>query len=316
MAKDMYEKRNERKKQRENGNQDENPTKTNINWYPGHMLKTKRQIIEDLKLVDIVVEILDARIPISSRNPDIKRIIENKKEIIVLNKSDLAEEKENRKWISKFKENGIIAIETDSSTGKGASDCLKQVEIALQDEMQKAALKGRIKKNIRIMVIGIPNVGKSSFINRICNKKSAVVGNRPGVTKQKQWVRVQNNIELLDTPGVLWPKFQDEKTALNLSYAGTIKDEVLDTEQVAYSLIKYLYKNYKQNLFERYKLTNEAIESIITDSEDINLIIMEEIAKKRGAILPGNNIDYEKISNIILSDFRSGKMGRITLEKV
>lgn len=280
------------------------------------MLKTKRQIAEDLKLVDIVIEILDARIPISSRNPDINKIIQNKKRIVVLNKSDLAEEIENKKWINKFKENGIVAIETDANTGKGTLECLKQVEKELQEEIEKAVAKGRIKKNIRIMIIGIPNVGKSSFINRICNKKSAVVGNRPGVTKQKQWVRVKNNIELLDTPGVLWPKFENKKTALNLSFTGTIKDEVLDTQEVAYSLIEYLYKNYKQNLFERYKLTQEEINNIIDEEQDEILTVMEKIAEKRGAILQGKNIDYEKISNIILTDFRSGKMGKITLEKV
>lgn len=284
--------------------------KTNINWYPGHMLKTKRQIIEDLKLVDIVVELLDARIPISSRNPDIKKIIQNKKEIIALNKSDLAEESQNKKWIEKFKNDGIIAIQTDSNSGKGILECLKQIEICLKNELEKAAARGRIKKNIRIMVIGIPNVGKSSFINRMCNKKSAIVGNKPGVTRQKQWIRIKNNIELLDTPGVLWPKFENEAIALNLSYTGTIKDEIIDKQQVAYSLIKYLYNNYKNNLFERYNIAE-----INKEGKDENLEIMEQIAKKRGAILPGNNIDYEKISSIILNDFRSGKIGRITLEK-
>ena len=213
-----------------------NENKTNINWYPGHMLKTKKQIIEDLKLIDVVVELLDARIPKSSRNPDIQRIVQNKKRIVLLNKSDLAEEKETKKWIEYYKNNNTAAIACDANLGKGIKEILKQIDNAMVEEMQKAASKGRIKRNIRIMILGIPNVGKSSLINRLCNKKSAVVGNRPGVTKQKQWVRIANNIELLDTPGVLWPKFEDENVALNLAYTGSIKDEVLETIEVSFKL--------------------------------------------------------------------------------
>lgn len=292
----------------------------NINWYPGHMVKTKREIIEDLKLVDVVIEILDARIPVSSRNPDIQNIIKNKKEIILLNKSDLANSNENKKWINFFKLKDTVAIETDSNTGKGVKDCLKEIENMLQEDLKKAALKGRVKKNIRIMVLGIPNVGKSSFINRFCNKKSAQVGNKPGVTKQKQWYRISNNIELLDTPGVLWPKFEDENVANFLAFTGTIKDEVIDKIGVVYKLIEYLYKNNKNNLLERYKLTNDEIDNIISqckeNGSDYILEIINLISRKRGAILQGNNIDYEKISNIILNEFRSGKIGKITLEKV
>ena len=188
-----------------------------INWYPGHMLKTKKQIIEDLKLIDIVIEILDARIPISSKNPDIEKIISNKKKIVILNKSDLAENNETLKWVDFYKRNNIPAIIADSNLGKGIKETLNKIEELMQQDMQKLADKGRVKKNIRIMIVGIPNVGKSSFINRLCNKKLAVVGNRPGVTKQKQWVRIANNIELLDTPGVLWPKFEDKKVALKRS---------------------------------------------------------------------------------------------------
>ena len=289
-------------------------SKTSINWYPGHMLKTKKQIIEDLKLIDVIIEILDARVPVASQNPELKEITSNKKKIIVLNKSDLANEEETKKWIEYFKTQGIKAISTDSNSGKGVKETLKQVQDIMQEELIKAANKGRTNRNIRIMIVGIPNVGKSSFINRMINKKSAEVGNRPGVTKQKQWVRISSNIELLDTPGVLWPKFENQDIALKLAYTGTIKDELLDKTDVAYNLLKNLEKNHKKELFERYKLTDEEINSIILEEDNI-LAIMNLIAKKRGAIISGGEIDYEKISSIILNDFRTGKIGKITLEK-
>ncbi len=296
---------------------DNRQNQANINWYPGHMLKTKKQIIEDIKLIDVVIEILDARIPVSSKNPDMQKIIANKKRIVILNKSDLAEEKETNRWVEYYKKNGIKAIIADSNLGKGIKETLKQIESIMEEDMQKAASKGRIKKNIRVIILGIPNVGKSSFINRLCNKKTAIVGNRPGVTKQKQWVRIANNIELLDTPGVLWPKFEDEKVALNLSYTGSIKDEVLQTVEIAFNLLTYLYNNYKSNLIERYKLTEDDIEDIKSEDENEEIYsLMKLIGKKRGAIISGGNVDEEKTANIILNDFRSGKLGRITLEKV
>lgn len=287
---------------------------TNINWYPGHMLKTKKQIIDDLKLIDVVIEILDARIPIASQNPDLRQITINKKKIIVLNKSDLANNVETKKWIKYFEEQGFKALETDSNLGKGIKETLKAVQDIMQKDMEKAASKGRKNKNIRIMICGIPNVGKSSFINRMINKKSAIVGNRPGVTKQKQWVRISNNIELLDTPGVLWPKFENEDVALKLAYTGTIKDELLDKANIAYNLLKYLENNNKNELFARYKLTEGEINSII--SEDKILEIMDIIARKRGALISGGDIDYEKVASIILNDFRNGKIAKITLEKL
>lgn len=289
----------------------------NINWYPGHMLKTKKQIMEDLKLIDIVIEILDARIPVSSRNPDMQKIIQNKKRLVILNKSDLAEEKETTKWVEYYKKNNIKAIVADANIGKGIKETLKQIEKIMEEDMQKAAAKGRIKKNIRVMILGIPNVGKSSFINRLCNKKTTIVGNRPGVTRQKQWVRISNNIELLDTPGVLWPKFEDEKVALNLSFTGSIKDEILETVEVAFSLLAYLYNNYKSNLMERYKITDNDIEDVKSEDENEEVYnLMKLIGKRRGAVVSGGEVDDEKTANILLNDFRSGKLGRITLEKV
>ena len=291
--------------------------KVHVNWYPGHMLKTKKQIMEDIKLIDLVIEILDARIPVSSRNPDMQKIIANKKRIVILNKSDLAEEKETIRWVDYYKKNGIKAIIADSNQGKGIKESLKQIENIMEEDMAKAASKGRIKKNIRIMILGIPNVGKSSYINRLCNKKSTVVGNRPGVTRQKQWVRIGNNIELLDTPGVLWPKFEDEKVALNLSYTGSIKDEVLQTIEIGFSLLTYLYKNYKINLMDRYNITDEDIEFIKSEDENEEIYnLLKLIGKRRGAVISGGNIDEDKTAMLILNDFRSGKLGRITLEKV
>ena len=292
---------------------------TNINWFPGHMAKTRRQITEDLKLIDIVVEILDARIPISSQNPDIKEITKNKKKIIVLNKCDLSDEKDNQKWVNYFERNGIKAILVNSNSGKGVDEEIRQIQKIMQDENQIYANKGRIGRKIRVMVVGIPNVGKSSFINRIAKKNSAGVANRPGVTKQKQWIRINNEIELMDTPGVLWPKFESEEVALNLAFTGTIKDTILEITEVAYNLIKFLLTEYKSNLLERYSLDEDVINDILAQDkmENENIYeIMQIIGKKRGAIISGGNIDDEKTSRIILDDFRSGKMGKATLEKI
>ena len=294
--------------------------KTNINWYPGHMAKTKRQIVEDLKLIDVVIEILDSRIPKSSQNPDIREYTKNKKKIVILNKSDLSDEKQNIKWVNYFKNNGISALLVDSNTGKGVQDVIKEIEKMSADTKKEYDKKGRTGKIIRIMILGIPNVGKSSFINRITKKTAAEVGNKPGITKQKQWVQVSNNIQLLDTPGVLWPKFESEKVGLNLAYTGTIKDDILDKVEIAYNLVKYLLENYKSNLLERYKLDEREVEAILSNEnqmENENIFdVMNLIGKKRGAIVSGGVVDEKKTANIILDDFRSGKLGKITLENV
>ena len=282
------------------------------------MAKTKRQIAEDLKLIDVVIEILDARIPVSSQNPDMRELTKNKKKIIILNKSDLADEKETLKWINKFKVEGVSAISVDSNSGNSISKVEKEIENVMREEMKKYEEKGRTGKAIRVLVLGIPNVGKSSFINRISKKNSMEVGNKPGVTKQKQWIRLSNNIELMDTPGVLWPKFESEKVALNLAFTGTIKDDILPKIEVAYRLLKFLIENYLDNVLERYKLSKEEVEEILNqDDEENNKIyeVMCLIGRKRGCIISGGNIDDEKVSNIILEDFRSCKIGRITLER-
>ena len=290
----------------------------NINWYPGHMAKTKRQIIEDLKLIDIVVEILDARIPISSRNPDIEQYIKSKKRLVVLNKFDLADAAENQKWVKFYEDQGIEAVLVNSNSGDGIDNAIKKIEKINKDNQKKFENKGRIGKAIRVMVLGIPNVGKSSFINRVTKKNSATVGNKPGVTRQKQWIRINNNIELLDTPGVLWPKFDNEDIALNLAYTGTIKDNILPIIEIGYNLLKLLIKEYPEKIIERYKLGKEEIKNVLSSDAEENekiLEIMHMIGRKRGALISGGNIDEEKVARIILEEFRSGKIDKITLEK-
>ena len=281
------------------------------------MHKTKKQIIEDIKLIDIVIELLDARMPISSKNPDMQKIIQNKKRIVLLNKCDLADDKETKKWIEYYKNINVKAIACDANLGKGIKDITNTIEDMMQEEMEKASEKGRVKKNIRVMILGIPNVGKSSLINRLVGKKVTIVGNKPGVTKQKQWVRIANNIELLDTPGVLWPKFEDENVALNLAYTGSIKDEILQTIEVAFKLLILLYNNYLNRLVDRYRITENELKSIRAEDENEEIYnLMKLIGKKRGAVISGGEIDDEKTANIILNDYRSGKLGKITLEKV
>lgn len=298
---------------------EQNLNKTNINWYPGHMAKTMKQVEADLKLIDIVIEILDARIPISSQNPEIKKLIKNKKRIIILNKCDLADEKENKNWVKYFEEVNIPVILCNSNNGDGVNKTIIKINEIMQEEREIAKQKGR-NKIARAMIIGVPNVGKSSFINRVSNKSAMQVGNKPGVTKNKQWIRLSNNIELLDTPGVLWPRIEKQETALNLAYTGTIKSDILDEIEVAYNLIKYLMSEYRENVIERYKLNSDILDRIFNNSdiEDNEKIveIMNYIGEKRGAIARGNNVDLDKTSRIILEDFRSGNLGRITLETV
>ena len=282
------------------------------------MAKTKREIIEDLKLIDVVIELLDSRIPIASRNPDIAEITKNKDRIIVLNKSDLSDPKENAKWIQHFKSKGQVAIECDSNSGHGVNEVLRAIEKIKEKELQEYAKKGRTGRKIRAMILGIPNVGKSSFINRVSKASRLEVGNKPGVTKKKQWIRLNDKIELLDTPGVLWPKFESNQVALNLAYTGSIKDDVLPQTEIAYELLKYLLENYRSNVSERYKISVEHIEETLNRNEPENYNIYEimlEIGKKRGAIISGGQVDDEKVARIILDDFRSGKIGKITLER-
>lgn len=285
--------------------------KVNISWYPGHMAKTKKQIIQDLKLIDVVIEILDARIPVSSHNPDIANIIKNKKKLVLLNKCDLADKNENKKWVEYFRSQGVSSVLVDCNLGKGVNETIIKIKELMKEEQERQIQKGKIGNKIRVLVLGIPNVGKSSYINRVTKKTSAKVGNKPGVTVQKQWIKLDNSIELLDTPGVLWPKLDTQEIALNLSFTGTIKDEILEKTELAYELLKILLNEYSENIMQRYKL-----ESLETNTDNPTLEIMEKIGQKRGAIVSGGRISLEKTANIILDDFRTGKIGQITLEKI
>ena len=309
----MYQKRKIRAEKKKDDSPKSFPS-VGINWYPGHMAKTKRQIIEDMKLVDVVIELLDARIPKSSQNPDIQGMLKNKKKIVILNKSDLADEKETKKWIEYFKKKNILAIDVDSNQGKGIKQVSQAIEKIMEDELKIQNSKGRIRKTIRVMIVGIPNVGKSSFINIIYKKTTMTVGNKPGVTRQKQWIRIGNQIELLDTPGVLWPKFESEEVGLNLAYTGSIKEEILEKTEITYNLLKFLDENYSSDLYAKYKISEQEIDEI-KDNPQYTLELMYLIGKKRGALISGGNIDEEKVAKIILDDFKNGRIGKITLEK-
>lgn len=283
------------------------------------MAKTKRQIEEDLKLIDIVVELLDARIPRASKNPDFEKMIEGKTKIVVLNKSDLANEEINKKWLAYYQKKNILAVLTDSNSGKGIREAVSLMEKIREKQNESLVQKGRVGKSAKVMILGIPNVGKSSFINRISGRTSAQVGNRPGITRQKQWIRVSDKIELLDTPGVLWPRLDKESVALNLAFTGTIKDDILQKIDIAYFLLKFLLEKYRKNVVERYAISDEQIEECLANEdrmENENIFeILYLIAKKRGAIISGGNIDEERIASILLDDFRSGKLGKISMEE-
>ena len=274
-----------------------------INWYPGHMKKTRALIAENLKMVDIVIEVIDARIPVSSRNPIIDELVKSKRRLIILNKSDLSDPKANETWAETFKKQGNLVLTMNCMTGSGAGQLYKLLS-RLQDEKNEGQLR---KKSLRMMIVGVPNVGKSSLINRMTGKKSAKTGDRPGVTKGKQWLGLENGMQLLDTPGILWPKFEDPQVGLNLAFCGSIKDEILDTASLALELIKVLQRDYPQLLRERYKLD---------ELDEDALVNMEAIAAKRGFILSGKRVDYERCARTVLDEFRGGKIGNITLEKV
>lgn len=274
----------------------------NINWYPGHMKKTREMIQSNLKLVDIIIEILDARIPNSSKNPIINEITANKKRIILLNKADLADKRETSEWIRLFEKEGYKAIEIDALNGRGI-DKLYKILNEFQAERDE---KKRNSRPLRIMILGVPNVGKSSLINRLSGRKSTKTGNKPGITKGKQWITLENGMQLLDTPGILWPKFEEPEVGLNLAFAGSIKDEILEIQDIGLELIGFLADNYPEEFMNRYKLSGLS---------DDKLANMEALALKRGFILPGKRIDYERTARTVIDEFRAGKIGKITLEK-
>ena len=277
----------------------------NYQWYPGHMTKARRMMQEDIKLIDLVIELLDARIPFSSRNPDIDTMGKDRARLILLNKADLADEKSNEAWVSYFQEKGYCVRKINSISGAGLKAINTAVLEACHEKIERDKRRGIKNRPVRAMVVGIPNVGKSTFINAYAGKACAKTGNKPGVTKGKQWIRLNKSLELLDTPGILWPKFEDQNVGMRLAMIGSIKDEILNTDELALSLIRFLIENYPGRLEERYGCEEKAAEG---------LAVYEEIAKRRGCVKRGQELDYTKAGMLLLDDFRSGKLGRITLE--
>lgn len=277
-----------------------------INWFPGHMVKTKREIQNNLKLVDAVIEIRDARIPKSSKNPDIDTLCAGKPRVILLNKSDLTDPKVTKAWKDRLTNDETIVLEVNALKGEGLNAIKPALLKLLKEKHDRLKAKGLAKITTRAMVVGIPNVGKSTFINKMAKNNIAKTGDRPGVTKNKQWIKTKLGIELMDTPGVLWPKFEDEIVGLNLAFTGAIKDEIMDTEELALKLVERLQETNPEELMTRYKLT---------ELHENPLDNLDAIARKRGAIMAGNQIDYNRIAGIILDEFRGGKIGKISLEK-
>lgn len=280
---------------------------TNINWFPGHMAKTRRQIKESLKLVDAVIELRDARIPVSSTNPELNELIEGKPKIILLNKADLADEAATAKWLAYYKAQGISAVSADAKSGKGLNQLRKTINDVLADTIRKNAERGMAGKSLRLMVVGIPNTGKSSFINRMARSAKAKVEDRAGVTRHNKWYVIEGGLELLDTPGVLWPKFEDPEVGYRLAFTGGIKDDILDLEELAVKLVEILARDYPARLTERYKVTDFA------EMEPYDLL--QYIGRKRGMLISGGEVDTLRASQMLLDELRGGKLGKITFEQ-
>ena len=278
----------------------------NYQWYPGHMTKAIRSMQEDIKLIDLVIEIVDARIPVSSRNPDIDKLAQGKGRLILLNKSDLADNKANKEWLEYYKSQNIQALLIDSRKSTGLKDIQKTVNEACSAKIERDRKRGIKNRPLRAMVCGIPNVGKSTFINAISKKAATKTGNKPGVTKGKQWIRLNQTLELLDTPGILWPKFEDNTVGMHIAMIGSINDEILHVDELATDIIDFMKNNYGGRLAERYGVEE------VSD----NFAILEAIGKARGCLIKGGEIDYTKASNIVIDEFRSGKLGNITIETV
>ena len=276
----------------------------NVQWYPGHMTKAKRQMQEDLKLIDLIIELVDARVPLSSRNPDIDRLGQNKSRLILLNKADLADERQNEAWKEYFQGKGFHVVKVDSRNGAGMKNIQNVIQEACKEKIERDRKRGIKNRPVRAMVAGIPNVGKSTFINSFAGKACAKTGNRPGVTKGKQWIKINKNVELLDTPGILWPKFEDQAVGLRLALIGSIKEEILNTTEMSMEFIGFLKKSYPGVLVERYS----------ADESKENLEILKEIARIRGCLMKGNQTDIDKAGRLLLEDFRSLRLGKLSLE--
>ncbi|MFQ9196215.1 MAG: ribosome biogenesis GTPase YlqF [[Clostridium] leptum] len=281
-----------------------------IQWFPGHMTKTRRKIQASLKLVDAVAEIIDARIPVSSRNPELHKIIENKPRIILMNKCDMADPSQTARWVSCYQKEGILAIPVDCKSGRGLNQFIPKVRELLKDRIIQWEQKGMVNRTIRVMIVGIPNVGKSSFINRMAKQNRAKVEDRPGVTRGNQWFTIGKAFDLLDTPGVLWPKFDDPNVGEKLAFTGAVKDQIVDTEQLASRLLEVLRDEYSAMLAARYKLEKYDLRPLQ------GYELLELIGRKRGMLASGGEIDTERASIMVLDEFRSAKLGKITLEQV
>ncbi len=281
-------------------------------WYPGHMTKAKRMMQENIKLIDLVIELVDARIPMSSRNPDIDELGKNKARLILLNKSDLADEQQTKGWQTFFEKQGCFVVALNSRNRNGMKAINSAVAEACKEKIERDRKRGILNRPVRAMVVGIPNVGKSTFINSFAGKSCAKTGNKPGVTKGKQWIRLSKTLELLDTPGILWPKFEDQQVGIRLALIGSMNDEILNTEELAMELILFLEKEYSGLLKERYGISPAEEE---TFGETGALKILEQIAEVRKCFKKGEELDLRKAANLLLDDFRSGKLGRVTLEK-
>ncbi len=278
----------------------------NIQWFPGHMTKARRMIAENTKYVDVICEVIDARIPASSRNPDLDSLVGDKPRLIILNRIDQADAAVTKKWVKYFSDKGMGVLETDSKSGKGVNMFTAAVTDLLKDKLAVYAAKGQAGKTIRVMIVGIPNVGKSSFINRICKRKAAIASDKPGVTKGKQWITVTRGLELLDTPGILWPKFEDQTVGENLAFTGAVRDDILDAETLAANLMVRLREYYPVRIEDRYKFTPNPYAS--------GFELLETAAQRRGFLISGGEYDTERMANVLLDEFRGGKLGRITLE--
>lgn len=278
----------------------------NIQWYPGHMTKTRRQMEEDVKFVDLVAEVVDARIPVSSRNPDIDTMVGDRPRMIIFNRADQADPAMTTQWMAWFRNKGYAVLETNAKTGKGVNQFSAVVKAALREKIAAWQARGQVGRPVRAMVVGVPNVGKSTFINQVAGRKSAKAGDRPGVTRGKQWVSVDSGLELLDTPGILWPKFEDETTGLHLAFTGAVRDEVMDSEELACHLLELLAARYPAALEERYK--------IAAGPEVPGWELLERCARKRGMLISGGEADTGRMARVLLDEFRAGKLGRFTLE--
>lgn len=276
----------------------------NVQWYPGHMTKAKRMMQEDIKLIDLIIELVDARVPLSSRNPDIDELGKNKARLILLNKSDLADERQNAAWERYFLEKGFFVVKVNSKSGVGVKAVHGAIQEACKEKIERDRRRGIKNRPVRCMVVVIPNVGKSTFINTFAGKACAKTGNKPGVTKGKQWIRLKKGVELLDTPGILWPKFEDQNVGIRLALIGSIKDEILNIDELSLVLIEYLVNHYAGILTQRYE--------IVEEGKPVEML--EAIAKNRNCLLKGGELDYSKAAALLIEDFRSGKLGKITLE--